>query len=390
MPGFFLKARAAGVCRPSKRPGRASNLVDRKGESGYIGAMKTLAPLAVTGIGSVPYVDPREAVSLILTHCPEIPFWPQFVRLGFREEMVAQGAGGLPGLKVDLEAHQVFLDPEASREMALAQFYETLWAGGLDHYALTPEEAQGFHTLLAQVSARGQGPSALKGQVVGPVTFAGMVKAGDGKPILYDREMTQAVSQGLARKAAWQAEQFRQAGRDAVIFFDEPILTGFGSAFLSVSREEVTTILTETIEAAKESGPLTVGVHCCGNTDWGLLLSTPLDILSFDSYGYFDHLLLYDKDLTAFFKRGGYLAWGLVPTLEAEKLAQETGDSLWQRFASQVERLAGLGLGLPEVLRHSLLTPACGLGYLSPEEATRALALLAELSGRARQWLAAS
>src|SRR3974390_578815 len=269
MPGFFLKARAAGDCRPSKRPGRASNLVDRKGESGYIGAMKTLAPLAVTGIGSVPLVGPP-------------------------------GAGGLPVLKLDLEAHQVFLDPEASREMALAQFYETLWAGGLDHYALTPEEAQGFHTLLAQVSSRGQGPSALKGQVVGPVTFAGMAKAGDGKPILYDREMTQAVSQGLARKAAWQAEQFRQAGRDAVIFFDEPILTGFGSAFLSVSREEVTTIPTETIEAAKESGPLTVGVHCCGNTDWGLLLSTPLDILSFDSYGYFDNLLLYDKALTAF------------------------------------------------------------------------------------------
>ena len=349
--------------------------------------MKTLSPLAITGIGSVPYGDPQEAVSLILKHFPEIPFWPQLVRLGFREEMVAQGAGGLPGLKVDLEARQVFLDPEASREMALAQFYETLWAGGLEPYALAPEEARGFHALLAQISSRGNGPLALKGQVVGPVTFAGMVKAGDGKPILYDRELTQAVSQGLARKAAWQAEHFRQAGRDAVVFFDEPILTGFGSAFLPVSREEVTTILTETIEAAKESGPMAVGVHCCGNTDWALLLETPVDILSFDSYGYFDHLLLYDKALTAFIQRGGYLAWGLVPT--GDELAQETGDSLWQRFSSQVERLSGLGLGLPEVLQHSLLTPACGLGYLSPEGATRALTLLAELSDRARQWLAA-
>ena len=349
--------------------------------------MKTLAPLAATGIGSVPYQDPQEAVTLILKYFPEIPFWPQLVRLGFREEMVAQGAGGLPGLLVDLEARQVTLDPEASREMALAQFYETLWAGGLDPYALAPEEAQGFHTLLAQLAASGNGPLALKGQVVGPVTFAGMVKAGDGKPILYDRELTQAVSQGLARKAAWQAEQFRQTGREAVVFFDEPILTGFGSAFLPVSREEVTTILTETIEAVKEPGPVTVGVHCCGNTDWALLLETPVDILSFDSYGYFDHLLLYDKALAAFFRRGGYVAWGLVPT--GEELAQETGDSLWQRFTSQVERLAGLGLGLQEVLHHSLLTPACGLGYLSPEGATRALTLLSELSGRARAWLAA-
>jgi hypothetical protein len=349
--------------------------------------MKTLAPLAATGIGSVPYRDPQEAVALILKYFPEVPFWPQLVRLGFREEMVAQGAGGLPGLLVDLEARQVILDPEASREMALAQFYETLWAGGLDPYALAPEEAQGFFALMAQATAAGNGPLALKGQVVGPVTFAGMVKAGDGKAILYDRELTQAVSQGLARKAAWQAEQFRQAGREAVMFFDEPILTGFGSAFLPVSREEVTTILTETIEAVKEPGPVTVGVHCCGNTDWSLLLETPVDILSFDSYGYFDHLLLYDKALAAFFQRGGYVAWGLVPT--GEELAQETGDSLWQRFISQVERLAGLGLGLQEVLHHSLLTPACGLGYLSPEGATRALTLLSELSGRGREWLAA-
>lgn len=348
--------------------------------------MLNLALLAVTGIGSVPFQDPPEAVALILEHLPEMPFWPQLVRRGFREEMVAQGAGGLPGLKVDLEARQVILDPEASREMSLAQFYETVWSGELDPFALTFEEAQGFHVLLEQITARGNGPLALKGQVVGPVTFAGMVKDKEGKAILYDRELTQAISQGLARKAAWQASQFRQAGREAVVFLDEPILTGFGSAFLPISREEVATILTETIEAAKETGPVTVGVHCCGNTDWALLLETPLDILSFDSYGFFDHFLLYEKALIAFFQRGGMVAWGLVPT--GEELAKETLDSLWQRFNSQVGRLAGLGLGVREVLHHSLLTPACGLGYLSPEEATRALQLLEALGQRARQWLA--
>jgi len=348
--------------------------------------MLNLAPLAATGIGSVPYQDPQGTVALILEHLPEMPFWPQFVRLGFREEMVAQGAGGLPGLKVDLETRQVILDPEASREIALAQFYEMVWGGELEAFALTPEEAQGFYTLMEQTQARTNGPLALKGQVVGPVTFAGMVKDKEGKPILYDRELTQAVSQGLARKAAWQAEQFRRAGREAVVFFDEPILTGFGSAYLPISREEVSTLLTETIEAAKEPGPVTVGLHCCGNTDWALLLETPVDILSFDSYGFFDHFLLYDQALTAFFRRGGMVAWGLVPT--GEELAQETGESLWQRFSSEVERLTKIGLGVKEVLQHSLLTPACGLGYLSPEEATRGLKLLDELGRRARQWLA--
>jgi len=348
--------------------------------------MTTIAPLSVTGIGSVPYDDPGETVTMILRHLPDLPFWPQFVRLGFREEMVAQGAGGMPALKVDLEARQVILDPEVSREMALAQFYETVWSGDLAPFALTVEEAQGFHILLSRLAEQGNGAPTLKGQIVGPVTFAGIVKAGDGKPILYDRELTQAVSLGLARKAAWQAEQFRQAGREAVIFFDEPFLTGFGSAFLPVSREEITTILTEVLNAVREPGPVTVGVHCCGNTDWALLLDTSIDILSFDSYGYFDHLLLFEKSLAAFLDRGGYLAWGLVPT--GDDLAQETGDSLWQRFTSQVERLADTGLGLHKVLNHSLLTPACGLGYLSPEAATRALEILAEMGHRGRQWLA--
>lgn len=347
--------------------------------------MLNLPPLSVTGIGSVPYQDHQEAVALILKHLPEMPFWPQLVRQSFQEEMVAQGAGGLPGLKVDLEARQVTLDPEASRELALAQFYELIWAGSLDPFGLAPEEARGFHNLMEQTKSRRNGPVALKGQVVGPVTFAVMVKDATGKSILYDKEMTQAVSQGLARKAAWQAEQFRQAGRDAVIFFDEPSLTGFGSAFFPISREEVARILTETIEAAKEPGPVAIGVHCCGNTDWALLLETPLDILSFDSYGFFDPFLLYDQALTAFLHRGGRVAWGLVPT--GEELAQETEDSLWERFHSQVERLAGLGFGVREVLQRSLLTPACGLGYLNPEEATRALKFLDDLGRRARQWL---
>lgn len=360
--------------------------VDSRGKSKYIGNMSNLAPLSVTGIGSVPYQDPQEAVALILEYAPEMPFWPQLVRRGFREEMVAQGAGGLPGLKVDLEARQVMVHPEVSRELALAEFYELVWGGELDSFALAVEEAQGFHTLMEQISTITNGPVALKGQVVGPVTFAGMVKDQDGKPILYDRELTQAVSQGLARKAAWQAEQFRHTGRTAVVFFDEPILTGFGSAFLPISRQEVATILTETIAAARESGPLAVGVHCCGNTDWALLLETPLDILSFDSYGFFDQFLLYDKALTAFWQRGGMVAWGLVPT--GNELARETADSLWQRFQSQVERLAGLGFEAREVLQGSLLTPACGLGYLSPDEATRALKFLDELGRRARQWLA--
>ncbi len=347
--------------------------------------MTAFAPLAATGIGSVPFTDVEEAVDLILTHLPEIPFWPQMVRLGFREDMVAQGFRGLPGLRLDEVSRTVRTDPQAVRELALAEFYEAVWLDDLSPFALAPEEARGFYTLIRRVADSVQSPPALKGQVVGPVTFAGMVKDDQEKPILYDREMTQAVSLGLARKAAWQARQFRELGKEAIIFFDEPILTGFGSAFFPVSREEVVTILTDALEAARQPGPVYLGIHCCGNTDWSLLLKLPIDILSFDSYGYFDSLLLYDRELRDFLARGGWLAWGLVPT--REELHQESEDGLWHRFESQVKQAVGRGLELHQVLAQALLTPACGLGYQTPEAAARALELLHRLSARARRWL---
>jgi hypothetical protein len=348
--------------------------------------MTSFAPLAATGIGSVPFTDPQEAVNLIVESLPEIPFWPQMVRLGYREEMVPQAVRGLPGLKIDEAARVVLVDPDVPRDEALAQFYEAIFAGEMEPFAFEPKEASGFFALCGAVVSQGDRCQALKGQLAGPVTFAGIVKDPDGKPILYDRELTQAASQGLAYKAAWQAEKFRELGKEAVIFFDEPYLTGFGSAYLPLSRDEVTEIITDTLNTTRQAGAVSLGVHCCGNTDWSLLLEAPIDILSFDSYGYFDSLLLYGKALEKFFARGGWLAWGLVPT--GDEFQDVTTEDLWQRFQDQVGQLAAQVGGLKEVLSRALLTPACGMGFMNLESARRVLTALAELSARGQSWLA--
>jgi hypothetical protein len=353
--------------------------------------MAGLTPLAATGIGSVPFADPQETVALILETLPQIPYWPQLVQLGYLEDMTAQAARGLPALKVDVARRTVGLDPDLPRDEALAQFYEIVLSRDLTPFAFAEPEARGFFALLRTVASQGSPASALKGQLSGPVTFTGVVKDPAGKPILYDRELTQAMCAGLARKVAWQAAQFRELGKEPVVFLDEPFLTGFGSAYLPISEDEVTAILTQTLEEAREAadGPVTLGVHCCGNTDWSLLLNAPLDILSFDSYGYFESLSLYAEGLSAYLSRGGWLAWGLVPTLDPEEVKKETADGLWQRFQGQVSRLAeDLQWDLKDILAQSLLTPACGMGYLSREDGRRVLTLLKELSLRGQEWLA--
>ena len=346
--------------------------------------------MAATGIGSVPFTDPVETVALIINAFPQVPYWPQMVRLGFAEEMTAQAARGLAVMKIDEAARTVGLDPARPRDEALAAFYEAALSGDLTPFAMEENEAQGFYALLQAVADDQIPCQALKGQLAGPVTFAGMVKDQEGKALLFDRELTQAACLGLARKAAWQAQKFRDLGKAPVIFLDEPYLTGFGSAFLPISREEVLEILAATIEELRltAGGPVAVGLHCCGNTDWGLLLEAPIDILSFDSYGYFDSLRLYGKAVAKFFSRGGWLAWGLVPT-GADEFRQEAADSLWQRFTQQVGQLAqDQQTGLKEILSRALLTPACGMGYLSPEEARRGFQVLAALSARGQEWLA--
>jgi methionine synthase II (cobalamin-independent) len=345
--------------------------------------------MAATGIGSVPFTDPEEAVSLILEAMPRMPYWPQMVRLGFREEMTAQAARGLAALKIDEAARTVQVDPDLHRDQALVEFYEAVLTGELTPFAMEEQEARGFFALL-RAAAAGQLPcQTLKGQLAGPVTFAGMVKDREGKAILFDRELTQAVCLGLARKAAWQARRFRDLRKAPVIFLDEPFLSGFGSAYLPISREEVLEILGQTIVELRQAAdaPLVVGLHCCGNTDWGLLLEAPIDLLSFDSYGYFESLQLYGQALVKFFQRGGWLAWGLVPT--GEDFRQETTEGLWLRFTRQVAQLAQeLKTTSKEILSRAILTPACGMGYLSPDEARRALRILADLSARGQEWLA--
>jgi hypothetical protein len=351
--------------------------------------MSGLSGLATTGIGSVPFTDPQETVALVLETMPQIPYWPQMVQLGYLEDMAAQAARGLPALKVDEVNRIVAMDPDLPRDEALAQFYELILSGDLTPFAFQETDARGFFALLAAVASQGAPGAALKGQLSGPVTFAGVVKDAQGKPILYDRELTQAVCSGLARKAAWQAEKFRELGKAPIIFLDEPFLTGFGSAYLPISKDEVTEILTQTLEETRDAaaGPVTLGMHCCGNTDWSLLLNAPIDILSFDSYGYFESLRLYGQALAHYLGRGGWLAWGLVPT--NEDFQHETPDKLWQRFQAQAIGLAEeVHWGLKEILAQSLLTPACGTGFMRQEDSRRVLTTLKELGSRGQEWLA--
>ncbi|MCP4683371.1 MAG: hypothetical protein GY864_13655, partial [Desulfobacterales bacterium] len=135
----------------------------------------------------------------------------------------------------------------------------------------------------------------------------------------------------------------------------------------------------EIIEAVHKEGGL-VGIHVCANAEWSLILDSKADIVSFDTYAYFDKFILYKDQIKQFMARGGILAWGIIPTLSAQDLEKETCDSLTEKWEEQVCQVEALGIDRTKIISQSLITPSCGTGSLSLDMAVQALKLTGEVS----------
>lgn len=334
-----------------------------------------------TGIGSVPFLDINGACRHILETCPEMPYWPQFVRRTHLEDMIIQFSEGLPSLAVEGKALALARD---RMETELVAFYERFLAEDIDAFALSPEYAPGLHNLTRLIrQAPGQGGGYIKGQSVGPVTFAAAVKDHDGKFLFYYPDLVDACAKALALRALWQVREMGKTGRKPVLFLDEPYLTGFGSAFTPVRREEVTALLREVIDCLRQKSDALVGIHCCGNTDWPMIAEAGPDIISFDAFSHMEHFLLFPEAISRFINEGGAIAWGIVPTSGCT--GSETVDGLFAGLREGLERLDRWGLDPVQIAGRSLITPACGMGTMDPAAASRVQEMLPLLSKMCRE-----
>jgi methionine synthase II (cobalamin-independent) len=337
-------------------------------------------PFVTTGIGSFPHQDEKEVFGLILKNFPEIPFWPQLPKRSFLEGMVVQYSEGFPALRWNEQEQRVWVDTSHGFDKEIERFYQHLEEGELKPFEITKDFARGLR-ILNDLTPEDQRKEIkyIKGQIAGPITFGLALSDLEGKSIFYDPTLRDIIIKHLSMKARWMEKRFNDLfpGIPTIIFFDEPSLSSFGSAFSGLNREDVVHSLNECFEAVKGFR----GIHCCGNTDWSVLLSTSLNILSFDAYGYLETLSLYPKDLKAFLERGGILAWGIVPTSEA--ILKEDAQSLVRRFREGIETLNKKGID-PILLQRAIITPSCGTASLPIPLAERVCQLTAEVSRRLR------
>ena len=342
--------------------------------------MKFEHPFLATGIGSFPHKDEKEVFRLIFENFSDIPFWPQLPKRSFLEGMVIQYAQGFPFLKWDEKERRVWVDTTQGFENELERFYGWQEKGEVEPFQMTEDFAIGFG-ILKELSSEDHQKKIkyIKGQITGPITFGLALTDQEGKPIFYDPTLKDILIKHLSSKARWMERKFNDLFPETptMISFDEPSLSSFGSAFSSLNRDDVIHSLNECFDAVKGLK----GTHCCGNMDWGVLLSTNLNFLSFDAYSYLETLSLYPKELKAFLERGGILAWGIIPTSEA--ILKEDAQSLVKRFKEGVETLSKKGID-PILLQRAIITPSCGTASLSIPLAERVCQLTSEVSKRLR------
>jgi methionine synthase II (cobalamin-independent) len=220
----------------------------------------------------------------------------------------------------------------------------------------------------------------VKGQVTGPVSTGLMLTDQERRPLIYHDILSDAIAKHLRLKAAYQERRLKAVAATTMVWVDEPYMSAFGSGYLSLDREKVISLIDDVLGGLQGVR----GVHCCGNTDWSVLLSTSVEVLSYDAYNYAQTLSLYPDEVKAFLGRGGVIAWGIVPNEEAS-LAGETAASLKDRLEEAMAPFTRKGIQFRELVRRGLLTPSCGLPSLSLEAAERALEVLADLSALMRK-----
>jgi hypothetical protein len=351
--------------------------------------MTSFAPRALaTGIGSLPHPKTQDALGLILSTFPAIPFWPQLSRRDFRENMYAQFSEDLVGVLIDLPHEWIGAVIDDDTLTGVEAFYARYLENDPKLFAVSRAYAEGLYALHAQRAAL-RDAQWIKGQVTGPISFGLKVVDQKLRPMLYDDTLRDVLVKHLARKAQWQEQFLSQPwegaarepsqGLPTIIFIDEPSLALIGASVVVLNRDEVIRDLEEVFSALHGLK----GTHCCGNTDWSLLLETSVDVISFDAYNYAENLALFADDVKRFLHRGGALAWGIVPTVE-EQIAAETEESLVARLDAAIGLLVKKGIDRDLLYERALITPACGLGTISPSAAERAFALTRAVSDEVR------
>ncbi|MFO7903431.1 MAG: hypothetical protein ACQESR_07145 [Planctomycetota bacterium] len=353
--------------------------------------MTVVPKFLATGIGSMPFDDADQAVEVSLSRLTQAPLWPQLPKRGLNEQMEVQYAQGMPCVVVDRDEGRAYFDTSGDYSELFGEFYETYveamdpdeGSGDCSSMAIPEDYAAGLYALERRLKNQDGKLPFVKVQTTGPCTVALSITDENKRAIYYNEEFRDVVVKSLAMQSRWQIQKFRPYAEQVICFIDEPILAGFGSStYVSVHREDVVAHINELVEAIHADNAL-AGIHCCGNTEWAVPIDSGADIVNFDAFEFGETIAMYPDSVKSLFARGGYLAWGVVPTSVA--IREQTVEDLEKTLEEGMDRLASTGMEKGEIVDRAILTPSCGTGSMQPDDARRVFQLTQALSRRMRE-----
>jgi len=283
-----------------------------------------------TGVGSLPHQDVFDAVDFVIA-TSDIPYLPQLPRRHPQESMLVQWGDGMLGAGPRDAGLTVGVAPGTRAEAFVG---------------------------AAAVLARIEGDT-VKTQVTGPVTLAAALLAGgvSGGPSLIG-SVAEQLEVRIDEHLAWIRDE-SDVSR-IILMIDEPALAALGST--DRLPGEAARALIDMIEAFD----VEVGLHCCGDTDWGAVAQLGFDWLSWDvaalAGGFYEGI----DAIAAALGAGTRVMWGIVPTTTGP--LPDT-NVLLGRYGTVVASLVVAGAPYEALASRALFTPACGLAGMSVNNA---------------------
>ena len=315
-----------------------------------------LSPGDVTAIGSWPHDDLDHALTDILERLPALPAAPSLPNRCAAEYLVAQGLAGVKGVTVRTDGTFTVdvdeLDPFDPLHDVLP---DSSWSSTLRFFDAVSDRA---------------GP--IKFQVPGPVTVGvALVQAG----VPADLAFAVSGTASRQRTAALVAEAMTRAPMATqVVFVDEPSMPAAHSADAPLTPDHAIDLVSTTLAAAEPHA--VTGFHCCGDLDWRLaqqagpqILSMPVD----------DNVVDDAETIALHLERGGWIAWGAIPT---DGPISAGPDVPWKHLGNIWCSLVSRGCDGVALRERALITPACGLGHHTLDQAAHIIELAAELGRR--------
>ncbi|MFH0938049.1 MAG: hypothetical protein V1899_02020 [Planctomycetota bacterium] len=337
-----------------------------------------------TAIGSLPHSNADQALDVIFGSIPDAPIWPQLPKLGLREQMEIQYSEGLPCVVIDEEKNRMYFNTSGDYSEELAKFYEGyITASESSDYSvasISPKFSAGIPALEKRLKTLSKKLLFIKTQTTGPLSFALTSVDQNKRAIYYNEEFMDVIVKSLAMKCRWQIKKFKPYAENIICFVDEPILSAFGSStYVSVQRDDVIGKLGEVIQAIHDEGAFS-GAHCCGNTEWSILVDAGVMIINFDAFQFGETVALYPAHIRKHLvENKNALAWGIVPTSVA--IREVNAAQLVEKFEKLADNLSKKsGVDKAIIAAQAIITPSCGTGSMSLQDADRVFATLRETS----------